>query len=138
MTIRLLVADDHELVRESLRIILQNTDIEVAAEAGSGRAAVRLAREYELDVALVDISMPDGDGLELLERMACIAPRVPVVIYSANNREHIVRRARQLGAKGWLAKGVTASQLREAIRLAAAGGSLWDREVDRSEASHGI
>lgn len=136
MTIRLLVADDHEIIRESLRMIFENSDIQVAAEAGSGREAIALARKRELDVALVDIAMPDGDGFVVLELIACIAPQVPVIIYSSNDREHHVRRARQLGAKGWLLKGVTAEQLRAAICLAAAGESLWDRAECRSETAH--
>lgn len=131
VTTRLLIADDHEVIRESLRIIFLNTDIQIVAEAGTGRAAVLLAKEQELDMALVDIAMPDGDGFEVLEQMACVAPQVPVLIYSSNDREHHVRRARQLGAKGWLVKGVSESDLRGAIHLAAAGGTLWDRDANQ-------
>jgi DNA-binding NarL/FixJ family response regulator len=131
--VRLLVVDDHECIRESLRIIFENTDIKVIAEASNGRAALFVVQEHELDVALVDHSMPDSDGFEVLGQMACSAPQVAVVIYSSDNREHHVRRARQLGAKGWLVKGINANRLREAIRLASAGQTLWDRVPNRNE-----
>ena len=131
--IRLLIVDDHECICESLRIIFENTDIKVIAEASNGRSALLVLQEHDLDVALVDHSMPDGDGFEVLWQMACSAPQVAVVIYSSNDREHHVRRARQLGAKGWLVKGITAERLREAIRLASAGQTLWDRMPNRNE-----
>ena len=72
MTIRLLIADDHDWIREGLRAVFQPTEIEVVAEATTGEEAVSLALASDLDVVLLDIKMPDGDGMDMLSRIKAV------------------------------------------------------------------
>lgn len=126
MTIRLLVVDDHDFIRESLRAVFLATDVEVVAEADGGRAALRRVAESHPDVALVDMSMPDGDGLEFLEHARLAAPKLRVLIYSARARPLDIQRCRLLGASGYLIKGVDGRQVVDAVRAVFSSGSLWE------------
>jgi DNA-binding NarL/FixJ family response regulator len=126
--IRLLVADDHEVVRSGLRTMLANSEIKIVAEFATGAEAVKYAMNNEVDVALLDIRMPDGDGLTALARIKLDKPEVPVVILSTYDNPTYIARAVALGASGFLLKGCTREQLIETIRKAAAGESAWTRE----------
>ena len=84
MSIKLLIADDHEVVRAGLKSLLAGGDIKIAAEAASGEAAVRLALKHNPDVVLLDVRMPDGDGLTALGRIKLDRPEMPVVIFFWN------------------------------------------------------
>jgi len=125
MTIRLLIADDHEVVRSGLLSLMQGTDIEVIAEATTGHEAVRLARERKPDVALIDIRMNGGDGLEALERIKADRPDLPVLILSTYDNPTYVARAAALKASGYVLKGADREQLLTSIRRAAAGETAW-------------
>ncbi len=126
--IKLLVADDHEVVRSGLRSMLANTDIKIVAEVGTGNAAVKYALENDVDVVLLDIRMPDGDGLTALGRIKLDKPDLPVLILSTFDNPTYIARAVALGASGFLLKGCTRDELLEAIRKAAAGDSAWTRD----------
>jgi DNA-binding NarL/FixJ family response regulator len=126
--IRLLVADDHEVVRSGLRTMLANTDIKIVAEVGTGNAAVKYALENDVDVVLLDIRMPDGDGLTALGRIKLDKPDLPILILSTFDNPTYIARAVALGASGFLLKGCTRDELIEAIRKAAAGDSAWTRD----------
>lgn len=126
--IRLLVADDHEVVRSGLRTMLANTDIKIVAEVGTGNAAVKYALENDVDVVLLDIRMPDGDGLTALGRIKLDKPDLPILILSTFDNPTYIARAVALGASGFLLKGCTRDELIEAIRKAAAGESAWTRD----------
>ena len=126
--IRLLVADDHEVVRSGLRTMLANTDIKIVAEVGTGNAAVKYALENDVDVVLLDIRMPDGDGLTALGRIKLDKPDLPILILSTFDNPTYIARAVALGASGFLLKGCTRDELVEAIRKAAAGDSAWTRD----------
>lgn len=126
--IRLLVADDHEVVRSGLRTMLANTDIKIVAEVGTGNAAVKYALENDVDVVLLDIRMPDGDGLTALGRIKLDKPDLPVLILSTFDNPTYIARAVALGASGFLLKGCTRDELIDAIRKAAAGDSAWTRD----------
>jgi len=116
-TIRILIADDHEVVREGLRYSFLNTDIEIVAEAETGQQAVRLAVDGDIDVVLLDVRMPDdGDGIAGLAEIKAAKPRLPVLMYSAHDRPDIVRRCRALGAYRCLSKHVDKQTLLAAIR----------------------
>ena len=121
MTIKLLIADDHEVVRSGLRSLMDGTEIKVVAEADTGDAAVKLAAKHDLDVALLDIRMPDGDGLNALGRIKLEKPEMPVLILSTYDNPTYVARAVALGASGFILKGSSREQLLEAIRKAADG-----------------
>ena len=128
MTIKLLIADDHEVVRTGLKSLLAGTDIKVVAEASKGEDAVRLALKHDPHVVLMDIRMPDGDGLNALGRIKLDRPDMPILIFSTYDNPTYVARAVALGAAGYLLKGVGREKLIGAIRTAAAGETAWTRD----------
>ena len=128
MAIRVLVADDHEVVRCGLRSLVTGTEIEVVAEASSGEQALRLITEHKVDVLLLDIRMPDGDGLNTLGRVKLDYPEIPVLLLSTYDNPTYIARAVALGAAGYVLKGRDREQLLEAIRKAATGQDVWTRD----------
>ncbi len=128
MSIKLLIADDHEVVRAGLKTLLAGTDIKVVAEASSGEQAVRLALKHEPDLVLMDIRMPEGDGLNALGRIKLDCPHMPVLILSTYDNPTYVARAVALGANGFLLKGTTKEKLLEGIRAVAQGQNVWTRD----------
>jgi DNA-binding NarL/FixJ family response regulator len=128
MAIKLLVADDHEVVRAGLRSLLAGTDIKIVGEAPTGEAALRLAMKHNPDVVLMDIRMPEGDGLTGLGRIKLDRPNMPVLIWSAFDNPTYVARAVALGANGFILKSGSRERLIQAIRTAAAGENTWTRE----------
>jgi DNA-binding NarL/FixJ family response regulator len=128
MSIKVLVADDHEVVRAGLKSLFAGTDIKIVAEASTGEAAVRLALKHEPDVVLMDIRMPEGDGLNALGRIKLDRPDMPILILSTYDNPTYVARAVALGANGYLLKRTSREKLIEAIRTAATGQNTWTRE----------
>ncbi|HTM54776.1 MAG TPA: response regulator transcription factor [Pirellulales bacterium] len=128
MPIKLLIADDHEVVRSGLKSLLSSTDIKIVAEASTGEQAVRLALKNEPDVVLMDIRMPEGDGLNALGRIKLDRPAMPILMFSTYDNPTYVARAVALGASGFLLKGISGEKLIEAIRAAAAGETAWTRD----------
>lgn len=127
--IRVLIADDHEVVRSGLKSLLAGTEIKVVAEAATGSAAIKYVMENDdVDVVLLDIRMPDGDGLGALGRIKLEKPQLPVLMLSTFDNPTYVARTVALGASGYLLKGCTREQLIEAIRKAARNESVWTRE----------
>lgn len=127
MAIRLLIVDDHEIVREGLRMIFEGTDIHVVAEAADGKEAFTILFQHAVDVALVDIRMPHADGFVLLEAMLNEKMHVPVVLmHTANEGTRSARRCRELGARGLILKGHDREVLLDAIRRVHAGEQLWE------------
>lgn len=132
---RVLLADDHGLVREGLRWMLRDEpDIDIVAEASNGEELLGQLRDRpgEVDVVLLDIRMPGLGGLDVLERLAptvgC-APDPAVVVLSMHREPFLVRRALELGAAGYLLKSVTRQELLTALRQVAAGNSYLQGEV---------
>jgi DNA-binding NarL/FixJ family response regulator len=126
--IRLLIADDHEVVRSGLKTLVAGTEVKVVGEVATGAEAVKFALENEVDVVLLDIRMPDGDGLTPWGRIKLDKPDLPVLILSTFDNPTYVARAVALGASGYVLKGCTRDQLLSTIRLAATGESAWTRE----------
>jgi len=126
--IKLLVADDHEVVRCGLRALLADTEVNVVAEVESGPDAVRYALENEVDVILMDIRMPKGDGLTALGRIKLDKPELPILMLSTFDNPTYIARSVALGASGYLLKGCTRDKLLESIRTAATGESAWTRD----------
>jgi DNA-binding NarL/FixJ family response regulator len=132
MSIRVLVADDEELVRTGLRLILDTEpDIEVVAEASNGRQAVDMAKALRPDVVLLDIRMPELDGLEATRQLLGDQATCRVVILTTFDLDQYVYEALQAGASGFLLKDTPAHQLVTAIRAAAAGDALLAPSVTR-------
>jgi DNA-binding NarL/FixJ family response regulator len=130
MSISVLVVDDHEVVRIGLVHLLTDPEIEVAGQAATGDEALRLAKETHPTVILLDVWMPDIDGLELIERIAAVSPDSRIVVLSAFDNPTYVARAITLGASNYLLKGIGREELVAAIKAAAAGdtsrqSSLW-------------
>ena len=121
--IRLLIVDDHELVRVGLRQILADYPvIEIVGEAGDGETALRLARKLQPDVVLLDICMPGLSGLEITTRLKQIRSSLAVVILSVRESAPYPEQLMQAGASGYLTKGCPVPELVKAIRTVAAGG----------------
>ncbi|MFJ9737016.1 response regulator [Streptomyces sp. NPDC101166] len=127
MTIRVLLADDQNLVRASFAMLVSSAgDMEVVAEAGTGREAVELARSARADLIVMDIRMPDLDGIEATRLIAAdedLAGVKVLVLTTYETDEHIVEALRA-GASGFLVKDIRPAELLDAIRTVAAGESL--------------
>jgi len=115
--IKVLLADDHSIVRAGLRRIVEESgDMEVIAEAADGREAIRLVRKTAPDVAVIDISMPGLDGLEVVSRLRGHRPDLPILILTMHEEGQYVVRAIQAGAMGYMTKQSAPEQLLKAIR----------------------
>jgi len=126
--IKVLIADDHEVVRYGLKTLLANTDIEVVAEVSTGEAAIRYALDNDPDLVLMDIRMPGGDGLTALGRIKLDKPEMPIMMLSTFDNPTYIARSVALGASGYLLKGCSRDDLIKAIHTAAAGDSAWTRD----------
>lgn len=121
--IRVLLADDHSIVREGLRKVLEDdADIRVIAEAPDGETAFDKAMSDKPDVAVIDISMPGMDGLEVVSRMAAYCPDIPVLILTMHEEEQYVIRAIETGAMGYVTKQSAPEQLVAAVKKIHDGG----------------
>lgn len=120
--IKVLLADDHSIVRAGLhRIVAESGDMAVVAEAADGREAISLLRKIKPDVAVIDISMPGLDGLEVVSRMHGEFPDLPLLILTMHEEDQYIVRAIEAGAMGYLTKQSAPEQLVLAIRKVMAG-----------------
>ena len=128
--IRILIADDHLVVREGLRAILEAApDLAPVGEAADGAEAVRLAGELSPDVVLMDLRMPNMDGIEAIEQIKARQPEVEIVILTTYDDDEYIVRGLRAGARGYLLKDAGRKVLFEAVRAAARGESLLPSEV---------
>ncbi len=121
MSVKVLVADDHEVVRTGLASLLAGSSIKIVAEAGDGAEAVKLAHKHRPDVVLLDIRMPDTDGLDALDKIHRDLPDTRVVMLSTYDNPTYVARAVALGATDYVLKGASRQELITAITGAAEG-----------------
>jgi DNA-binding NarL/FixJ family response regulator len=126
--IRLLTADDQEVVRRGIKGLLVDTEIKIVAEATTAKEAVTYALEHDVDVVLMDVRLPDGDGLTALGRIKLDKPDLPVVMFSVYDNPAYIARAVALGAGGHLGKGCSRDELIEAIKAAAEGKNVFTRD----------
>jgi len=120
--IRILLADDHVMVRQGFRMILAaQPDMEIVGEAGNGREAVELAEQLHPDVAVMDVAMPDMNGIEATRRLAVSAPRTRVLALSMYKDSVYVREILRAGARGYLLKDAIDRDLLSAVRAVATG-----------------
>jgi len=125
MSVRVLIADDQALVRSGFRLILQTRpDLEVVGEAADGEQAVRLARELDPDVILLDIRMPRLDGIEATRAIVASGSRARILVLTTFDLDEYVYGAIRAGASGFLLKDVRPAELIDAIRLVARGNAL--------------
>jgi len=128
--INVLIADDHLIIREGLRLIIDTADgIIVAGEASNGREAVEMALQLEPDVILMDLRMPEMDGLTAIKELRSVQPEAAVIILTTFNEDDLMRRGLELGARGFLLKDTDRQTLIENIRAAAAGNTLISPEI---------
>ncbi|MFC5909202.1 response regulator [Streptacidiphilus monticola] len=128
---RVVIADDQELIRTGFRLILTSRGIEVVGEAVDGVEAVELVRRLRPDVVLMDIRMPNLDGLEAARQVLAIAPSCRVVMLTTFDLDRYVYAALALGASGFLLKDVTADHLAASVRLVATGDALLAPSITR-------
>ena len=135
--IRVLIAEDQSLVRGALRALLElEEDLEVVAEVGRGDAVVAAALEHRPDVALLDIEMPGGDGIEAARALAAAVPGCRAVILTTFGRPGFLRRAMEVGAAGFLVKDAPVAELARGIRAVMAGERVIDRDLAAAALAH--
>ena len=128
--IRVVLGDDHTLVRQGLRrAIEQTTDIEVVGEASSGTEILRVVKETEPDIAVLDIRMPEMDGIEAARHITGDRPETGIVMLTAYDDRHFVVEAVRAGAKGYVLKTRDADHLLRTVRLVAEGNMVIDPEL---------
>ena len=131
VTIKILLADDHTIIRSGLRLLLeQQTDFKVVAEAGDGRSAVELAAQHHPDVAVLDIGMPQLNGIEATQQIARSSPQTRVVILSMHSDEGYVLRALKAGAR-YILKNSADADLIRAVRAVADGKSFFSPVISK-------
>ena len=118
MAIKVLIADDHQIVRQGLRTLLEREpDLEVVAEADNGRSTVRLARESHPEVIIMDVAMPDLNGIEATRQIISEMPKVKVIALSMYADRRFVANMLKAGASGYLLKDCASEELVRAIRV---------------------
>ena len=128
--IRVLLADDHSIVRDGLRRIVEDSEeMAVVAEAADGKGAISQVRDEQPDVAVIDISMPGLDGLEVTSRLHTEFPHLPIIILTMHEEEQYVVRALEAGAMGYITKKSAPEQLVNAIRSVHAGSRYLSAEA---------
>lgn len=126
-TVRVMIADDHALVREGLRKVLElDPGIELVAEAATASEVLWYVQRQELDLVLLDLLMPGCTDVDLIERIAKARPELPVLVLTMHADPHVARRALEAGARGYLTKDISTELLIEAVHQVAAGRSYVD------------
>jgi len=132
MTIRVLIADDQALVRSGFRMILDaKADLEVVGEAADGAEAVALVEELQPDVVLMDVRMPNVDGLEATRRIVAAGSPARVIVLTTYDIDDYVYAALRAGASGFMLKDVRPAELADAVRVVAGGDALLAPSVTR-------
>ena len=130
--IRILLADDHTVIRMGLKLLLERQpDFEVVGEADDGLAAGKLATQLEPDVIVMDVAMPNLNGIEATRQIVTAHPKIAVVILSMHSDESYVMRALKAGARGYLLKDSAESELIQAVRTVVTGKSFFSAVVSK-------
>jgi DNA-binding NarL/FixJ family response regulator len=147
--IKVCVVDDHAVIREGLkRIISENPGMSVTSEAGDGAEALRVIKSQPCDVVLLDITMPNKTGLDVLKQLHAESPRLPILVLSMHAEDQYAARVLRAGAAGYLTKDSGPGKIVQAIRKVVHGGKyvslalaerlVADLAVDRSKAPHEV
>jgi DNA-binding NarL/FixJ family response regulator len=128
--IRVLLADDHKIVRDGLKLLINSQpDMQVVAEVGNGKDAVQQALELKLDVVVMDLSMPELNGLQATERLKAKRPDIKVVALTVHEDESYLRQLCQAGAAGYVLKRSAGDELIRAIQTVSTGGVYYDNTL---------
>ena len=133
MSIKVVIADDQEVVRKGLESLFENADIEIVAVAKTGDEAVSKTLRYKPAVLLMDVMMPETDGLDALERLRSKSPNVKVVMMSAHDNPTYVARSVALGAEAFLLKDVSGQEIVSTIKRAARGEAAAEDTPDERD-----
>jgi two-component system, NarL family, invasion response regulator UvrY len=133
---KILICDDHKIVRDGLRQILRQLHVSVIEEAGDGNEAMIRLRNGNFDIMLLDISLPDRNGLEVLQKVKANWPATNVLMLSMYPQEQYAIRALNLGASGYLTKDTASEELLLAVEKVAKGGKYISQELAENLAFH--
>jgi DNA-binding NarL/FixJ family response regulator len=126
---RILIADDHEIVRQGLRRLLEAENFEIIAEYSGGREAVEGAKQHKPDVAILDISMPDLNGVEATQQISKQFPDVRVIVMTMHDSEELARRVLEAGARGYVLKSDAARDLASAVKSVLKGEPFFSGKI---------
>jgi len=128
--IRLVLADDHPMIRAGFKTLLgQNSDFEVAGEAGNGQELIKVVSDVKPDVTLVDVHMPGMNGLEALQKLHVSFPGIKFIVLTMNEEREYVQKALKAGADGYLLKNIEREELENAINTVFKGGKYFSPEI---------
>lgn len=127
--IRTVIADDHEIVRQGLKNLLQGEDCEIVAEYSTGREAVEGAKALKPDVVIIDISMPDLNGVEATQQIAKLVPQTKIVVLTMHDSEELARKVLEAGARGFVLKSDAVRDLANAVKSVVKGKPFFSGKV---------
>ncbi|MBW1855649.1 MAG: response regulator transcription factor [Deltaproteobacteria bacterium] len=130
MSIKIIIADDHKIIQDGLKPMLDSQpDIEVVALAGTGRKAVELTKELKPDLVIMDISMPDLNGVEATIKIVSQCPEVKIIALSMNSDRRYIKRMFEVGVSAYLTKDCSLEELVDAIRIVSTGKKYLSPEI---------
>lgn len=132
MPTRILLADDHQILRQSLKALLEREGFQVVAEASNGQEAVQASAKVNADVAVMDISMPILNGIDATKELLRVAPRMKVVLLTKHDEDQYVMEALRAGARGFVLKTQAATDLVHAIQQVCRGAAYLSPSVSRT------
>lgn len=128
--LRIFIAEDHETVREGLRLIINaQADMEVCGECGDGRTAVKMAQELQPDVVVMDVTMPELNGLKATRKLKQLCPQMKILTLTRHTDDGYLQELLRAGASGYVLKQSPSSEMLRAIRAIAKGGNYLDPTV---------
>ncbi len=132
MPIQVLLADDHQIVRQSLKVLLEKEGLKIVGEASNGQEAVKIAESLHPDVAVLDVSMAILNGIDAAKEIQKVSPQTKVIFLTVHDEDPYLLDALRVGAKGYVVKTHAAENLVQAIREASRGGVYLSPEVSRA------
>ncbi|MFN8039385.1 MAG: response regulator transcription factor [Acidimicrobiales bacterium] len=132
MTIRLMLADDHRMLREGLRRSMTDQGFDIVGEARDGDEAIRLAEELEPEVILMDVTMPEVDGVEATRQIKINQPQIRIVMLTMHADQEVLAAAIRAGASGYLVKDCSTDEIANAVRMAASGETALSPQLAAS------
>ncbi len=127
--IKILLADDHHMIRHGFKAFLESEQFDIVAEAKNGKEALELLKEQEVNVLVTDIMMPEMDGIELCKTVSADYPQINILALTMMDESHNIKKMLNAGAKGYILKDCTQEELRQAIITVSEGKNYFSQEV---------